>query len=181
MKPKFIQSLSAVIFPFIFSACVSQPSRPSFDQQAAAKARVELALGYLQQNNTQQAKINLDKALQHDADYYLVHSALAHYYQLQGETENAKREYETALKLDNQQGDVHNNFGAFLCGQNQVEQALQQFDQALQTPHYYHQADTFENMALCAYSAKKMDVYQQALQKLRQIDGKRAEKFNTFK
>ena len=36
-------------------------------------------------------------------------------------------------------------------------------------------------MALCAYSSQKMDIYQQALQKLRQTDSKRAEKFNTFK
>lgn len=76
------KQLSAVIFPFIFSACVSQ-SASSLNHQTAAKARVELALSYLQQNNPQLAKINLDKALQHDKNYYLVHSALAHYYQQQ--------------------------------------------------------------------------------------------------
>lgn len=171
--------LTALISPFILSACVSQSS--SFDHQAAAKARVELALGYLQQNNPQQAKINLDKALQHDKNYYLVHSALAHYYQKQGEIENAQREYEVALKLDESQGDLHNNFGTFLCGQNQFKQAQQQFEQALAAPNYYHQADTFENMALCAYSANEMAIFHEALQKLRQIDGKRAEKFNRVK
>lgn len=175
------KQLSAVIFPFIFSACVSQSTIQNFNQQSAAKARVELALGYLQQGNPQLAKINLDKALQHDKDYYLVHSALAHYYQQQGEIENAHREYEIALKLNNQQGDLHNNFGTFLCRQKQFEQAQQKFQLALNSPNYYHQADTFENMALCAYSAQKMDIYQQALQKLRQTDSKRAEKFNTFK
>ena len=110
-----------------------------------------------------------------------MHSALAHYYQQQGEIENAHREYEIALKLNNQQGDLHNNFGTFLCRKKQFEQAQQQFQLALNSPNYYHQADTFENMVLCAYSAKKMDIYQQALQKLRQTDSKRAEKFNTFK
>ena len=84
-----IKQLSAVIFPFIFSACVSQ-SASNLDHQAAAKARVELALSYLQQNNPQLAKINLDKALQPDKNYYLVHSALAHYYQQQGQIENAQ-------------------------------------------------------------------------------------------
>ena len=59
------KQLSAVIFPFIFSACVSQ-SVSNLDHQAAAKVRVELALSYLQQNNPQLAKINLDKALLHD-------------------------------------------------------------------------------------------------------------------
>lgn len=181
MKSTIKMPISAVIFPFIFSACVSQPSMQSFDQQAAAKARVELALGYLQQNNPQQAKINLDKALQHDKNYYLVHSVLAHYYQLQGDVDNAQREYEIALKLDDKQGDVYNNFGTFLCGQNRFEQAQAQFEQALNAPNYYRQADTLENMVLCAYSAKKREIYQQTLQKLRQIDRKRAEKLNTLK
>ena len=130
------KQLSAVIFPFIFSACVSQSTIQDFNQQSAAKARVELALGYLQQNNPQLAKINLDKALQHDKNYYLVHSALAHYYQQQGEIENVHREYDIALKLNNQQGDLHNNFGTFLCRQKQFEQAMQQFQLALNSPNY---------------------------------------------
>ncbi len=109
MKLIPINILSAVIFPFVFSACVSQSS-VDFNKQQAAKARVELALGYLQQNDFVQAKLNLDKALEHDERYYLVHSALAHCYQLQGDTEKAKQAYLQAIKLDDKQGDVYNNF-----------------------------------------------------------------------
>ena len=84
-----------------------------------------------------------------------MHSALAHYYQQQGEIENAHREYEIAVNLNHKQGDVHNNFGTFLCSQKKFEQAQQQFELALNSPNYYHQADTFENIVLCAYSAQK--------------------------
>lgn len=181
MKKMTLPMLSAVIFPFIFSACVSHSPQPDFDKQAAAKARVELAIGYLQQQNFEQAKLNLDKAQQYDDRYYLVHSAWAHFYQLQGDVDKARREYETAISLAPSQGDVQNNFGTFLCAQNQFEQAQAAFERALASPHYYHQADTYENMVLCAYSAQQTAIYQQALQKLRQIDNQRAEKFNTFK
>ena len=126
MKLIPINILSAVIFPFVFSACVSQSS-VDFNKQQAAKARVELALGYLQQEDFVQAKLNLDKAFEHDERYYLVHSALAHFYQLQGDTEKAKQAYLQAIKLDDKQGDVYNNFGAFLCGQGELEQAYSQF------------------------------------------------------
>ncbi len=78
MKLIPINILSAVYFPFVFSACVSQSS-VDFNKQQAAKARVELALGYLQQEDFVQAKLNLDKAFEHDERYYLVHSALAHF------------------------------------------------------------------------------------------------------
>ena len=180
MKLIPINILSAVIFPFVFSACVSQSS-VDFDKQQAAKARVELALGYLQQNDFVQAKLNLDKALEHDERYYLVHSALAHFYQLQGDTEKAKQAYLQAIKLDDKQGDVYNNFGAFLCGQGEFEQAYSQFNAALAAPNYYHQADTYENMALCAFAGKQTDVYQQALDKLRQVDPSRSEKLRSLK
>lgn len=154
MKLIPINILSAVIFPFVFSACVSQSS-VDFNKQQAAKARVELALGYLQQEDFVQAKLNLDKAFEHDERYYLVHSALAHFYQLQGDTEKAKQAYLQSIKLDDKQGDVYNNFGAFLCGQGEFEQAYSQFNAALAAPNYYHQADTYENIALCALLENK--------------------------
>jgi len=141
MKLIPINILSAVIFPFVFSACVSQSS-VDFNKQQAAKARVELALGYLQQE---------------------------------------KQAYLQAIKLDDKQGDVYNNFGAFLCGQGEFEQAYSQFNAALAAANYYHQADTYENIALCAFAGKQTDVYQQALEKLRQVDPSRAEKLRTLK
>ncbi|OOF53388.1 type IV pilus biogenesis/stability protein PilW [Rodentibacter trehalosifermentans] len=181
MKFLSIPILSAVIFPLIFSACVSQSVSPDFNKQQAAKARVELALGYLQQNNFPQAKQNLDKALEHDSNYYLVHSALAYFYQLQGEPNAARQAYLQAIKLDNKQGDIHNNFGTFLCGQGEFEGAYEEFERALTSPHYYRQADTYENMALCAHGSNQMAAYHQALDKLRQINESRAEKLNQIK
>ena len=99
-------------FSFCFSACVSQSS-VDFNKQQAAKARVELALGYLQQNDFVQAKLNLDKALEHDERYYLVHSALAHFINYKAIRKKPKQAYLQAIKLDDKQGDVYNNFGAF--------------------------------------------------------------------
>ena len=180
MKLIPVNILSAVIFPFVFSACVSQSS-VDFNKQQAAKARVELALGYLQQEDFVQAKLNLDKALEHDARYYLVHSALAHFYQLQGDTEKTEQAYLQANKVDDKPGHVYNNFGDFLCGQGEFEQAYSQFNAALAAPNYYHQADTYENMALCAFAGKQTDVYHQALEKLHQVDPSRAEKLHSLK
>ena len=117
-------------FLLFFSACVSQSS-VDFNKQQAAKARVELALGYLQQEDFVQAKLNLDKAFEHDDHYYLVHSALAHFYQLQGDTEKAKQAYLQAIKLDDKQGDVYNNFGAFLCGKVSLNKLIHNLMQLL--------------------------------------------------
>lgn len=164
------------IFPFFFSACVVHQDASNFDKRQAAKARVELALGYLQQHDSHQAKANLDRALAYAPGYYLVHAARAYFYQQQGDTTQAEQAYLTAIKLDKKQGDVFNNFGAFLCTQGKYAAAYAQFHKALNAPNYYRQSDTYENLVLCALSAKDRKVYQENLIILEKIEPERAKK-----
>ena len=42
----------------------------------------------------------------------------------------------------------------FLCGQGEFEQAYSQFNAALAAPNYYHQADTYENIAPLCFCRK---------------------------
>ncbi|TID28878.1 hypothetical protein JO83_01810, partial [Avibacterium paragallinarum] len=98
---KIYQCILSILFSLFLSACVSSPlNKQDFDKQQAAKARVELGIGYLEQNELGLAKQNLDKALAYAPNYYLVHSALAYFYQLQGENTRAENAYLKALKLD---------------------------------------------------------------------------------
>lgn len=161
------------LFSLVLCACVSSPAA-DFDKRQAAKSRVELALGYLAQNNPTQAKLNLDKALNYAPDYYLVHSALAYFYHQQGNTTLADNAYRKAIALDDEQGDVHNNYGTFLCSQGKAEQGFEQFRKALSAKHYYNQGDTYENLAICAYSVKNRAVYQESIEMLRKVSPARA-------
>nr|WP_279573730.1 type IV pilus biogenesis/stability protein PilW [Volucribacter amazonae] len=157
--------------------CVSYSTSPltqEINKQQAAKARIELALGYLAQQDTQQAKINLDRAFAHAPNYYLVHSALAYFYQKQGEVAQAEQAYRTAIELDPKQGDSYNNYATFLCAQGRFEQAYAQFERALNSPHYYHQTDTYENLVLCSAAAKDKTRLQQYFTQLQQQDPQRA-------
>ncbi|HDR1025389.1 type IV pilus biogenesis/stability protein PilW [Pasteurella multocida] len=167
----------ASIFSLFLSACVSQEGNKTFDSHEAAKARIELGLGYLSQHDFARAKQNFDKALSHAPNYYLSHAVLAYLYQKQGHLDLARHAYEKAIKLDKNQGDVLNNYGAFLCQQGEFEQAYKQFSQALNAPHYYQHADTYENLVWCASFAKDAVRYQQNLQHLTQFDPNRAKKF----
>lgn len=162
-------------FIFSLSACVSLPmNRDNFNKQQAAKARVELGIGYLEQGELSLAKQNLDKALGYAPRYYLVHSAMAYFYQLQGNNEQAEKSYLTALELDDKQGDVFNNYAVFLCKQGHFERAYEQFNKALNTPNYYHQVNTYENMALCALAEKNTALYFQYRTLLEKSDLQRA-------
>lgn len=163
------------IFSLLLSACVSQSDKIDFDRQQAAQARVELGLGYLAEGNFAQAKLNLDKALAYAPNYYLPHSALAYFYQRQEALEQANAAYLTALKLDENQGDVLNNYGAFLCSQGKYQEAYAQFDKALNSNGYYQQADTYENLAICAFKAKDQETLQANIHKLAQLNAARAQ------
>ena len=155
MSQKTIKFLTA-LFSLLISACVSQMPSQNFDRQQAAKARVELGLAYLAQQNVQQAKQNLDKA--------------------HGDIEQARKAYLKAIDSDNKQGDVYNNYGTFLCANGEFNAAYKQFSSALNSPNYYHQADTYENIALCALSEKNDILYRENLVLLEKIEPKRAER-----
>lgn len=163
-----------LIFSLFLSACVSQADKSQFNLQQAAKARVEVGLGYLAQHNFEQAKLNIDKAISYTPNHYLPHSALAYFYQKQGLWEKAQTAYLTALKLDENQGDVLNNYGVFLCERGEFEQAYLHLQKALEAKAYYQQADTYENLAICAFSANNTALYQENLQRLTHLQPERA-------
>ncbi|MGC6407198.1 type IV pilus biogenesis/stability protein PilW [Bisgaard Taxon 45] len=174
---RILQVWIASIFSLFLSACVSQQEKKSFEPREAAKARIELGLGYLLQQDFARAKQNFDKAMSYAPNYYLSHAALAYLYQKQDQLELARQAYEKAINLDSHQGDVLNNYGTFLCQQGEFEQAYKLFSQALNAPHYYQHADTYENLVWCASFARDPVRYQQHLQRLMQFDANRAKKF----
>lgn len=184
----FLRYLTACSLSFYLVGCANLPSTPQDESQPhkttseAVKARINLALAYLEQNDFPKAKQNIDKALNHDNQDYLPYSVLAYYYQQIGEQSNAEITYQKALELSQAQTkdkqprpDVRNNYGAFLCKQGNFAQAYQQFEWALQSnAPYYHQADTLENIALCANQAKNRAKQTEALMQLEKLDRQRA-------
>lgn len=163
-----------LLFSGLLSGCATAPQHSK--NQSAAYARVQVALGYLQQHQYEAAKQSLDRALQHDADYYLPYLVLAHYYQLIGNNSQAESHYQLALQKDPNQGDIYNNYAAFLCQQGNFAEAFKNFDLALKSPDYYRLAQTYENTALCAHQASDLPRQNEALVKLSYIDSQQADR-----
>lgn len=180
----FLRYLTACLIPCYLASCVNSPPsiQTEINRTEAVKARINLALDYLAQRDFPKAKQNIDKALNHDPLDYLPHSVLAYYYQQLGEQQNAETAYQKALELSQHQTkdsqprpDVQNNYGTFLCSQGNFSQAYQQFERALQnSAPYYHQADTLENIALCAHQENDQMKLSNALEQLEKLDNARA-------
>lgn len=164
------------------SSCVSPPSQEQIEKDNAARARINLALAYLAENEYPKAKENIDKALAHNEKNYLVHSVQAYYFQQIGEIEAAEKSYQQALLLSRNAPDVLNNYGAFLCRQGKSEAANQAFEQALNAEQpYYSAADTLENMILCAKANNEPAKVATLLQRLENYDKARADALKSLK
>ena len=158
-----------VILVILLSGCVSQPSQrfqsDNFDQQEAAKNRISLGLTYLKNGNYQQAKANLDKALEYAPRMADAHYSVAYYYQLVGDNQRADASFREALDYDPRNADIANSYGAFLCQVGRYEESIQQFKKALNNPQYAGSAETYENMAICANSDGQTEQAIELLQK----------------
>lgn len=164
LKLKFFILLSSLFTLFACSHSVS--NKPLSANAAAAKTRVELGLAYLSQGNPALAKANLDKAVQHTPNDYLPYLGLAYFYQHTQQLKLAGEYYQKALSLSPENGDVLNNYATYLCSQRQFDTAFNFFEQALNSKAYYHFADTYENIAICAVLAGDQNKTEQALTQL---------------
>lgn len=172
----FSKILTACIV-FFLVGCTTPQISSEYPHNEAVKARLNLALAYLEQQDFPKAKENIDKAHQHDPKDYLPYSVLAYYYQQIGELSSAEQAYQQALQLSYNRPDVRNNYGTFLCKQGLFSQAYQQFEQAIQSKQaYYHQADTLENIILCAKSEHNSQKFNEAFAQLEKLDKIRADK-----
>ncbi|MCD8547296.1 MAG: type IV pilus biogenesis/stability protein PilW [Aeromonadaceae bacterium] len=139
----------------------------SIDTAAAAKTRVELAVGYMKKGDLSQARFNLDKALSMDPRSAEAHLTLAYYYQKVGDTQAADAAYRKLLSLHGSDANAMNNYGVFLCKQKRYDEAERQFLKAVAQPDYVDMGDTYENAGYCASLAgqpdKALQYYEQAV------------------
>jgi len=120
------------------------------DKREAAMARLKLALEYLQNGQTEQAKINLDRALKIDESMDGIHASFAYFYQKVGEDQKADESYQEALSQFPDNANTRNNYGAFLCDKQRYKAADKQFLIAINTEANTALANSYENAGLCA-------------------------------
>lgn len=163
---KMVQFCIACYLTMILTACSSSSNTDLINREEALKARITLALAYLEQGNFAKAKENIDKANAHNPKHYLPYSVQGYYFQQIGEWQNAEKSYQTALRLSKNRPDVLNNYGAFLCQQQHFEQAYVIFEQALASHQpYYFEGDTLNNIIHCATQEQNAEKLQHYLPK----------------
>lgn len=157
--------LSTLIFT---TACVTSETtingdktKTKFDPVGAAENRVKLALLYIKENQMQQAKENLDKALEYQPNSAKIYRMYGYYYQKVNEIEKARTAYKKSLSLDAKNGDTYHNYATFLCSIGEYDEAEQAFLDAIKTPRYPRVSNSYFNAAICEEKRgdKKKAVY----------------------
>lgn len=171
---KLLPFFIALLSTSTLTACVTQnygndKDTPLIENESSnneiAMTRISLGLGYLKMGNTQQAKLNLEKAKRFSPNLVQVYTAFAHYYDTVGEPELATKAYEHALSIDNKDADTLNNYGVFLCRNEKYAAAEEQMLKAIAIPSYILVAQSYENLAFCQLKAEQFDKAQTYLEK----------------
>ncbi len=171
-----MRPLSALLLAALLGGCVqsttysgtdTQVAEIKYDANAAARDRISLGLAYLNRGETEQAKFNLEKALEHAPKLSEALLAMAYYYDSVQDLENAERYYRKAVDVKSDNADAANNLGVFYCRHERYPESERWLLKAVQTPGYIRMAQTYENLGLCALKAgwtdKAAGYFEQAL------------------
>ncbi|HSP00746.1 MAG TPA: type IV pilus biogenesis/stability protein PilW [Thioalkalivibrio sp.] len=137
--------------------CAGQPTSESRDRdREAASINVDLGLHYLGNNNMEQARVNLSRALEIDPGYSQAHSAYALFLTRLNNPESAETHFRRALELQADDSFTWNNYASFLCQQERYPEAQKAFEKALENPFYLNPAQALTNAGVCMQQTGEM-------------------------
>lgn len=142
----------------VLAGCVTtgnvDPMKTDKGRDAARDAYVQLAIGYLQQGQTERAKVPLRQALELDDKDADAHAALALVFQIEMEPKLADSHFRKALAERRGDARLLNNYGSFLFEQGRYQEAMERYTEAAQDTLYPERSRVFENLGLTALQLK---------------------------
>ena len=157
-----------LVFASLLAACVStgnlDPMKTDQGRDAARDAYIQLGIGYLQQGDSERAKVPLKKALELDPSNADAHAALALVFQTEIEPELADKHYRKALSARNDSR-ILNNYGSFLFEQGRYKEAYERFEQAAADNLYPERSRVYENLGMTALKMQQPSLAKQHFEK----------------
>ena len=130
-----------------------------------AGANLDLARGYLDQENPARAREPLLRALKLDPDRVEAHVLAGVLFEREQNSEFAERHFRAALELDPADPQALNNYGAFLYGQGRFRDALEPLQRASRNADYRLRAQVYENLGLTELALGRPDAARDAFER----------------
>ena len=150
--------LGAILTTLLLSGCASNREAANANMARASQLNAELALGYLNQGDLQQAKAKVEKSLVQDPRNPLANNLQGVVFQRLDEPRKASVHFRRAVDLAPDEPEYANAYGVFLCEQRQYDEGILQFLDVAKNPLYRTPALAYENAASCALQAGKTGI-----------------------
>lgn len=155
----------ALLSVTLLAGCVSNPGSASnnnelptssdrTDIQKRAGIRLQLAVGYYQQQQWQVALDEAKQAIQLDPNLTDAYTMAALTYMEMGQTRLAEEHFQRAMSLSPNDPELKNNYGWFLCQNGRAEQSIAYFEAALSNKAYQSPAKALANAGTCSMILK---------------------------
>lgn len=155
----------------VLSACVTETTggfNVKKSDKDALKDYLQLASGYLEQNDLANSKRHLANATRINPDNSEIYAIWGLLYSKEGETALADQNFLKALRLDSNNSQARNNYAAFLFANGRYEEAYKQLEIVVEDTQYAARPQAFENLGLAGLRLNRLqeaeDAFKRALQ-----------------
>ena len=135
-----------------------------------ARIRMELAVGYFEQGQTNIALDELKQVIAGDPSFPEAYNLRGLIYMRLNDMRQAEDSFRRAVALDPRDANTKHNFGWMLCQQNRYDESLGLFAQALANPLYVGRAKTLMAQGVCQVRAGRLAEAEQSLARSYELD-----------
>jgi type IV pilus assembly protein PilF len=119
------------------------------DARKRARIRMELAVGYFEQGQTNVALDELKQVIAADPNFPDAYNLRGLIYMRLNDNRQAEESFRRAAALNPRDANVQHNYGWLLCQQGRYDESLRAFDVAMANPLYAGRAKTLMAQGLC--------------------------------
>ncbi len=152
MRSTAVIALLATV-TILVSACSTTSTERREQPSEAAKYNALLGIEYLRLGELAKARDKIQRALQHDPDMAVAHTAAGMLYDRLAEPDRADKHFRAAIRLEPDDPELLNHYGVFLCRQSRVDEGEKMILKAAHNPIYATPYLAYTNAGLCMNSA----------------------------
>jgi type IV pilus assembly protein PilF len=135
-----------------------------------ARIRMELAVGYFEQGQTNVALDELKQVIAADPSFPDAYNLRGLIYMRLNDLRQAEESFRRAATLNPRDANVQHNYGWLLCQQGRYDESFRAFDVAMANPLYAGRAKTLMTQGLCQARAGRMEDAERSLARSYELD-----------
>ena len=140
------------------------------DARRRARVRLELAVGYFEQGQTNVALDELKQSLVTDPTFAEAYNLRGLIYMRLNDMRLAEDSFRRALALNSRDSDTQHNYGWLQCQQGRYPESIQSFNQVLTNATYGGRAKTLMALGLCQARAGQLAEAERSLARSYELD-----------